>query len=188
MTPFLLRSPLVTDRLDLRLLRSDDVDAVHAYQSLPEVAQYQLFEPRTREQVAERIADRSSHDRLADSGDFLQLAIERRSDQRVIGDLYLALRSVDDSTAAIGWSLHPAAQGQGFATEAARAGLATAFETMHLHRVVADLDPRNTASIALCLRLGMRQEAHFVRDLLFKGGWADTLVFAILDREWTDLP
>ena len=27
-------------------------------------------------------------------------------------------------------------------------------------------------------------EAHFVEDLRFKGGWADTAIYAILDREW----
>jgi len=49
---------------------------------------------------------------------------------------------------------------------------------------MAELDPRNQASVALCRRLGMRQEAHFVEDLRFKGGWADTGVFALLAREW----
>ena len=35
-----------------------------------------------------------------------------------------------------------------------------AFDTLGLHRVRAELDPRNDASIALCRRLGMREEAH----------------------------
>jgi hypothetical protein len=30
----------------------------------------------------------------------------------------------------------------------------------------------------------MRQEAHFVEDLWFKGAWGDTAIYAILDREW----
>ena len=53
-----------------------------------------------------------------------------------------------------------------------------------MHRVVAELDPRNTPSIRLCRRLGMREEAHFVQDLWFKGAWADTGVFAMLESEW----
>jgi len=51
--------------------------------------------------------------------------------------------------------------------------------------VRAELDPRNDASIALCRRLGMREEAHFVEDMWFKGEWADTGVYAILASEWT---
>jgi len=30
----------------------------------------------------------------------------------------------------------------------------------------------------------MREEAHFVEDLWFKGEWADTGIYAVLDREW----
>jgi RimJ/RimL family protein N-acetyltransferase len=30
----------------------------------------------------------------------------------------------------------------------------------------------------------MSKEAHFREDLWFKGEWADTGVYAILDREW----
>src|SRR5436190_1234172 len=56
--------------------------------------------------------------------------------------------------------------------------------TIGLHRVSATLDPRNEASAALCRRLGMREEAHHVEDLWFKGEWGDTAIYAILDREW----
>lgn len=45
-------------------------------------------------------------------------------------------------------------------------------------------DPRNLASVALCRRLGMRLEAQFVKDMFFKGDWADTWIFAILAEEW----
>jgi RimJ/RimL family protein N-acetyltransferase len=55
---------------------------------------------------------------------------------------------------------------------------------MGLHRVMAELDARNTASAAVCTRLGMREEAHFVEDYRTKGEWADTSNWAVLDREW----
>ena len=60
-----------------------------------------------------------------------------------------------------------------------------AFGPLGLHRVYAELDPRNTASIRLCERLGMRSEAYFVEHMMFKGAWADTGIYGILDREWT---
>jgi RimJ/RimL family protein N-acetyltransferase len=62
--------------------------------------------------------------------------------------------------------------------------LELAFTAIGLHRVMAQLSPLNTASIALCKRLGMREEAHFVEDLWFRGAWGDTGIYAILDREW----
>jgi aminoglycoside 6'-N-acetyltransferase len=101
----------------------------------------------------------------------------------VIGDVYFSITSVADGAADIGWTLHPDAHGRGYMTEAASAVLDIAFE-LGLHRVRANLDPRNDASAALCRRLGMRAEAHFVEDIWFKGEWADSAIYAILDREW----
>jgi aminoglycoside 6'-N-acetyltransferase len=62
--------------------------------------------------------------------------------------------------------------------------LELAFSTLGLHRVYAELDVRNDASVALCRRLGMREEAHFVQDMMFKGEWADTGIYALLAEEW----
>jgi RimJ/RimL family protein N-acetyltransferase len=72
-------------------------------------------------------------------------------------------------------------------TEAARAVLRIAFDDLGMHRASAVLDSRNHASAAVCARLGVREEAHFVEDLWFKGAWGDTAVYAILDREWAAL-
>ena len=46
------------------------------------------------------------------------------------------------------------------------------------------MNARNTASARLAGRLGIRAEAHHVGSEMFRGGWADTLVFALLDEEW----
>jgi RimJ/RimL family protein N-acetyltransferase len=54
----------------------------------------------------------------------------------------------------IGWHFHPDHWGHGYATEAARAVLAYAFDG-GLDRVVAVTAPANTASQRVCLRVGM---------------------------------
>lgn len=51
---------------------------------------------------------------------------------------------------------HPAWQRKGYATEAARSLLDLAFAEIGAHRVIAEVDPRNVASVALCQRLSMR--------------------------------
>jgi RimJ/RimL family protein N-acetyltransferase len=183
--PYQLTAPLRTDRLLLRTMTVADVDAVHAYQSLEDVARYTTFEPRTREEVAEKVAAHSTALVLGADGDYWQLAVERASHPGgVIGDLYFTVKSTVNATGEIGWTLHPDFTGRGYMTEAASAVLSLAFAELGLHRVTAELDPRNAASVALCRRLGMRQEAHFAEDLWFKGAWGDTAIYAILDREW----
>ncbi|MEO6116206.1 MAG: GNAT family N-acetyltransferase [Pseudolysinimonas sp.] len=185
--PFSFTEPIRTERLTLRLMTSADVDDVYAYQSRDDVCRYLLHEPRTRDEIVEWVAKYGAATRLADDHDWIQPAIELAmpdGTHRVIGHMYLNLASVENLGAEIGWTLHPDFFGHGYASEASTAILDLAFNQLGLHRVRAELDPRNDASIALCLRLGMREEAHFVEDLMFKGDWADTGVYAILADEW----
>jgi RimJ/RimL family protein N-acetyltransferase len=183
--PYAFPSPLRTERLLLRTMEPGDADDVHAYQSLEAVTRYLTFEPRTRTEVQERVLRYSEALTLAGDDDFWQLAIVRAdAPRRVIGDLYFTIKSVANATGEIGWTLHPDFTGAGYMTEAATAVLRLAFEEIGLHRVRAELDPRNVTSVALCRRLGMREEAHFVEDLWFKGEWGDTGIYAMLDHEW----
>ncbi len=186
--PYRFGRPLVTERLLLRLMTTADVDAVYFWQSREDVCRYLLFEPRTYARVVEVVAEYAAATRLEKDNDFLELALQLRpsdnSPGRVIGTSFLSLRSAKNACGEIGWQLHPDFTGRGYAAEAARATLALAFDTLGLHRVCAELDVRNDASVALCRRLGMREEAHYVQDMMFKGEWADSGVYAILADEW----
>ena len=186
--PYVFSDPVHTNRLTIRLMTESDVDDVHSYQSREDVCRYLLFDPRSREQVAENVAKHSAATTLEKDGDYWQLALElpgtNGAPSRVIGDLYFTIASLENSKAEIGWSMHPDFHGKGFASEGATAILRLAFDVLQLHRVVAELDPRNDASIALCKRLGMREEAFFMKDLWFRGDWADTGMYAILRDEW----
>lgn len=175
-------APVRSERLELRLVTLDDIDAVHSWMSDPEVARYQLYEPRTREVVAEKVAETVGATRLASVNDFVQPVIVL--DGEVIGSIYFTIASVENLTGEIGWALRREFWGHGYAAEAASAMLDVAFRDVGLHRVFAELDPRNAASVALCLRLGMRHEATFLEHMMFKGAWADTGIYAILDHEW----
>jgi RimJ/RimL family protein N-acetyltransferase len=175
--------PLEGPRVRLDLLRDDDLDALYAIQSDPEVCRYLLYEPRSRERVQEVLERDAGATRLGEADSFVQPAI-RDASGRLIGTMYFKISSVEDKTAEIGWLLDPRFQGQGYAREAAGLLFGLAFGELGLHRVYAELDPRNAASVALCLRLGMRHEAHFREHMWFKGDWADTGIYAILEHEW----
>lgn len=54
----------------------------------------------------------------------------------------------------VGWRLHPAHTGHGYATEAAELLLAAGLGS-GLRRILAVVDPENAASQAVCRRLGM---------------------------------
>jgi RimJ/RimL family protein N-acetyltransferase len=177
-------APLETDRLRLRLFRLEDVDDVLAYRSLPEVVRYLYEGSSTRAEIEDTIVARAAMTRLRLDGDGIALAMERRSDGHVIGEITLRVRSAEHRQGEIGFLLHPDAQGQGYATEAATAMLDLAFGPVGLHRVYGRADARNEASAALMRRLGMRQEAHLRESEMFKGAWGDEVTFAVLENEW----
>lgn len=178
--------PVVTDRLTLRLHRWDDLDALLAYYADAAVARYLLHEPWSPKYAEEQLAKRLAHTGLDGPGTALALAIEQ--DGRVIGDVTLWTTDGTGKQAEIGWVLHPAHGGRGYASEAAHAVLTAAFDIYRLHRVVARLDARNTASARLCERLGMTKEAHLRQDWWSKGEWTDTAVYGLLAAEWTGRP
>lgn len=84
----------------------------------------------------------------------------------------------------IGYTFARAYQRSGLATEATRAALDFAFDSLRLNRIIATMDCRNSASIALTERLGMRREGHFIQNSWFKGEWCDEYLYALLRKEW----
>lgn len=80
--------------------------------------------------------------------------------------------------------MHKDFQGNGYATEALRAMVNFIFLGLNKHRVVASVDPRNTASIGLIERLGFRKEAHHKESYYLRGEWVDDIIYALLRCEW----
>lgn len=177
--------PIITDRLILRPLDPErDVDAVHAYQSRPEVCRHIPYSPRTRAEVAEVLASARIRSTFEVPGHVITLAVVARETDTLIGDVILVWSSKEHQCGEIGYVLNPVHQGHGYATEACRALLRFAFEGMELHRVIARIDERNAASAAVLTRLGMRAEARLVDNEWFKGEWATEIDYAILADEW----
>lgn len=178
--------PVLTDRLALRPFVVDDIEAMLAYRSRADVCRYLPFEPQDRASLLERLSGPAlSRSDLTAEGQALTLGAWRRDTGELAGDIILFLRSEHDRGGEIGWVLDPEHGGRGLATEAARAVLDLAFGDLGLHRVEARLDARNERSAALCERLGMRREAHFVGNGWFKGAWSDLLVYGLLTTEWS---
>ena len=87
--------------------------------------------------------------------------------------------------AELGCTLHKDYQKKGYATEALKCnGRLSYLERSNKHRVIASVDPRNTASIQLIERLGFRKEAHFKESYYLRGDWVDDIIYAQLKTEW----
>ena len=178
--------PITTERLVLRSFLPRDVDDVLAYRSQPDVVRYIPGEPRDREQVADLVAHSTTAGLIDDKRTHITLAVDLGG--RVIGDVMLAFNGLDGhdgKQVELGWVFTPDVQGQGYATEAARALAEVAFTEIGAHRVWAQLEPENTGSSRICERLGMRREAYFEKGSWFKERWTDLAIYAIRADEWT---
>jgi RimJ/RimL family protein N-acetyltransferase len=172
-----------TARLRARSFEPRDVAPFAAYRADPDVARYQSWSDYTLADAEELVASLEGQ-QPGVPGEWFQIALEDKESGELVGDLAFHLDADEPRQAEIGFTLAPARQGRGYATEAVTALLDWAFPTFGLHRVVAVADALNTASAALLLRVGMRQEAHHVENVFFKGAWGSELEFAVLAREW----
>ena len=174
--------PIETERLVLRPYEERDYDALHELYSDADVARWLYYGPSTPEQSRAKLARKiAAHALTEESG--LAAAVELR-DGTYVGDAVLFyMAPVEHRSIELGFSFDPRHQGNGYATEAARALVDWAFR-VGFHRVYGRLEARNTASARVLEKLGMRQEAHLVENEWVKGEWQSELVYAILDREW----
>ena len=176
--------PLETARLVIRPLTDADLDDLHAYHQLPQAVAYLPWPVRGREDTRVVLETRKTAVYLEKEGDALCLGVALRESNRVIGEVFLFWRSEPNRQGELGFVFHPAFHGHGYAREAAELMLAVGFEDMAWHRIFGRCDSRNTASARLMERLGMRQEAHFIGNQIFKGAWNEELVYAMLREEW----
>lgn len=84
----------------------------------------------------------------------------------------------------IGYIFDPEVWGQGFASEALAAVLDRAFAIHRLPRALADVDPRNTASIRLLERLGFRETHRQARTWLVGDVWCDSVYFELVAEDY----
>ncbi|MBX2864513.1 MAG: GNAT family N-acetyltransferase [Leptolyngbyaceae cyanobacterium MAG.088] len=74
--------------------------------------------------------------------------------------------------------------GQGLMTEGVRLVLNHAFQTLKLHRIEANIQPGNKASINLVKRLGFSNEGFSQQYLKINGEWRDHERWALTVENW----
>jgi RimJ/RimL family protein N-acetyltransferase len=158
--------PLRTARLVLRYLTPADAEVFFTYRSSPAVSAMQGWMPASRAE-ADVFVGSVAGVPFGRRGTWSQLGIVEAGNDALIGDagVYVDARG---AAAEIGYTIAPAFQRRGYATEAVRAILAELEAIYAIRCFVARTDPRNVASIALLVRLGFREEAGIGEDRHFR--------------------
>ncbi|MGW3163305.1 GNAT family N-acetyltransferase [Streptomyces sp. NPDC001142] len=170
-------------RLELRELYPNDVDRVFAIYGSAEATRHLSFEPRSRSEV-EGIVVRSVASAQATPRSEYALAVVEMGTDELIGFGRLALDPHQQRAATMGFALRPESWGVGYGLETVRLLCGLAFEDLGLHRVWGARAPENLASERTMTAAGMVREGVIREHIQKRGQWRDSVVHAILDREW----
>ena len=167
------------DRVVVEPFEPTDIDALVAYRNDPDVARYQGWAlPFSVEQATKLVAS-SSGGELFQPGWWAQLAIHRRTDDALLGDVYVHRLQASPHAVEIGVTIAPVHQGRGYATEALTLVLDHLLGPV-VHKAIAYVDVRNTASLALFDRLAFRREGRLADSFAFGDGtFADEVLFGL---------
>jgi RimJ/RimL family protein N-acetyltransferase len=173
---------LDTPRLKLRAPVESDIPALFEIFRDAESMRYwsrpEMKDPAEAEALLREIESNATGET------FLQWGIARRDDDLVIGTCTLHRINREHRRAELGYILRRDHWGRGLASEALTALLSHAFATMDLHRLEADIDPRNAGSIRLVERLGFTLEGHLRERYFVAGDIQDSAIYGLLAPEW----
>lgn len=171
-----------TTRLTLRWLVPNDVPALWRIFGDPEVCRY-WSRPALRDLDAAR-ALHAEIGRLFEDRSLFQWGIAERATDRVVGTCTLAALSAEHRRAELGFALAREVWGRGYVAEVLPALVAFAFDTLGLHRLEADVDPRNAGSIRALERVGFQPEGYLRERYFLNEEVQDARLYGLLRHEW----
>ncbi|MEM1411263.1 MAG: GNAT family N-acetyltransferase [Pseudomonadota bacterium] len=171
-----------TRRLLLRPLEARDAPGMYAIYSDPKTMKYWSSRPidgleASARMVAEDLA-------LQRGGTAAFWAIVLPQTGRVIGKFSLFTIDRLNRRAEVGYVINRQFWGKGYGTEVLAAMLEAVFNRYELHRVEADIDPDNAASLALLRKFGFQQEGLLRERWLMGDEYRDSIVMGLLSTQW----
>ena len=146
-------SELRTERLRLRRSLPADAEAISAYRSDPDVQRHQGWGHTDPDHVRGEIEEMLARD-PGDPAGWVQFTVVTLEDDRLVGDVGLRADTGED-VIMIGYTVDPAYQGRGYATEAIEALVAYAFDALDAPLVRAYADANNVASVRVADKVGL---------------------------------
>lgn len=153
--------PIVTTRLRLRRSVPEDAEEISAYRSDPAVNRYQGWARTDPDGVRAEIEEMAG--RMPGEPGWIQFSVLEREDGRLVGDVGLSPAEGEPGVIRIGYTISPAFQGLGYATEAVGALVDYAFERLGAEVVRAHASGENSPSHRVAEKVGMRLVQRFKR-------------------------
>ncbi len=179
---FHAQTPLLTARLPLRPLRPADASEIFQYAHDPEVTLHTTWDAhRTvddgRTFIAQTIAGYQQ-------GENAELAVELKTEKKVIGTCGLIAASADHCRGEIAFAMAKEHWGGGLMTEALKVTLAFGFGALQLNRIWAKVDPDNINTIRLLRRSSWQFEGTLRQEVKVRGMFRDVNLYSLLKSEF----
>lgn len=110
--------------------------------------------------------------------------MEDKASEKQAGELTVMFNEPGPMQAEIGYTLTHGFHGRGLVVEGLSALITHILETFPLHRLMAQADTRNAASIRILEKLGFRLEGVHKSAYWKEEEWSDKCVYALLREEW----
>ncbi|HEX3300165.1 MAG TPA: GNAT family N-acetyltransferase [Actinomycetota bacterium] len=145
---------LRTPRLRLRRSQPRDAEEISSYRSDPDVHEHQGWDRTDPDHVRQEIEEMLQ--RVPGStGGWVQFTVETLEDDKLVGDVGLRVAEDEPGVVMVGYTMAPAAQGKGYATEAVGALVDYAFGTLDAQIARAYADAANAPSVRVGEKVGL---------------------------------
>ena len=169
-------------RLELRWLTQQDAPAILAIFGDSEVMRFWSSPPLRNLGAATELIEEIHQ--LFGSRRLFQWGICWCETKEVFGTCTLLNVDVAHRRAEVGIALGRGSWGRGLATEAFRVLIGFAFDALNLHRLEADVDPKNERALRLLESQGFRREGYLRERWHHLGEVHDAVFFGLLRGEW----
>jgi [ribosomal protein S5]-alanine N-acetyltransferase len=183
--PFSHPTEIITVRLVLRALRTEDAEAIHEYKSDVDFARCYAQEPQVSLDETKRWVEKNIKDEMRKGSIFWVITL--RDSGILIGDLCFWNFDTEHLCAEVGYEMHPDHQGHGFMAEALTAIIDFGFDEMGLHRIEGCPLAENARSRRVLEKLGFTQEGVLRQRLHYRGKFLDHVYYGLLKDEWNKI-
>lgn len=171
-----------TKDLHLRPSKPEDAESMFTMLSDPQSMKYWSDQPISDMREAIEVLNK---DLESDAqGNSLCWAVCLKGQDKMIGKCILFQFSRDNHRAEIGYLLNREYWRQGLMQQALAAVIDFAFNTLKLHRIEADVDTENAASLGLLEKLGFKREGLFRERWFVYNEWQDSVMLGLLKQDW----
>lgn len=173
---------ILTNRLQIRAFKEEDLMEHHALISNDEVMKY-IHDIQTHSLEESRANLRFAITELKkDKPQCYFFGIFHKETHEHIGSIGFSLEPLSErKSGELGYFIHKKHWGNGYTTEAVQGILSYAFDTLNLHKMITGCALINKASEHIMKKLGMIKEGHLFHHASFNGQSTDRVVYGMFN-------